>query len=165
MSEDGAEVDAVDVAREDLAAGGEAPAVVVDPEAEPMGGLAHFERAAAHGPDHRPGLGGGALRHRRVEGDHAGGRGVRVAVSTLWRFFDRRRITLKKTAHAAEQERPDVKARWLAWFEAQPELDPSHQMGAGHRPLRHQHVDLPQLCDDLLGLVLSLRHSWHPPKA
>jgi transposase len=23
-------------------------------------------------------------------------RGVRVAVSTLWRFFDRRRITLKK---------------------------------------------------------------------
>ena len=31
----------------------------------------------------------------------------------------------KKTAHAAEQERPDVKARRLAWFEAQPELDPA----------------------------------------
>jgi hypothetical protein len=26
---------------------------------------------------------------------------------------------------ASEQERPDVKARRLAWFEAQPELDPS----------------------------------------
>jgi hypothetical protein len=25
--------------------------------------------------------------------------------------------------------------------------------------------DLPQLRDDLLGLVLSLRHSWHPSKA
>ncbi|PJN92820.1 hypothetical protein CNY89_26230, partial [Amaricoccus sp. HAR-UPW-R2A-40] len=32
-------------------------------------------------------------------------------------------------------------------------------------PLRQQHVDLPQLRDDLLGLVLSLRHSWPPPKA
>ena len=31
----------------------------------------------------------------------------------------------KKSAHAAEQERPDVKARRLAWFEAQPELDPA----------------------------------------
>lgn len=30
----------------------------------------------------------------------------------------------KKTAHAAEQERPDVAARRLAWFEAQPDLDP-----------------------------------------
>ena len=30
----------------------------------------------------------------------------------------------KKTAHAAEQERPDVAARRLAWFEAQPEFDP-----------------------------------------
>jgi transposase len=55
-------------------------------------------------------------------------RGLRVAVSTLWRFFDRRRVTLKNTAHAAEQERPDVKARRLAWFEAQPELDPSRHV-------------------------------------
>ena len=30
----------------------------------------------------------------------------------------------KKTAHAAEQERPDVVARRRAWFDAQPELDP-----------------------------------------
>ena len=30
----------------------------------------------------------------------------------------------KKTAHAAEQERPDVVARRQAWFKAQPQLDP-----------------------------------------
>lgn len=32
----------------------------------------------------------------------------------------------KKTAHASEQERPDVAARRHAWFEAQPDLDPTH---------------------------------------
>ena len=30
----------------------------------------------------------------------------------------------KKTAHAAEQERPDVVARRQAWFDTQPDLDP-----------------------------------------
>ncbi len=30
----------------------------------------------------------------------------------------------KKTAHAAEQDRPDVAARRWAWFESQPDLDP-----------------------------------------
>jgi transposase len=30
----------------------------------------------------------------------------------------------KKTAHAAEQDRPDVAARRWAWFERQPDLDP-----------------------------------------
>jgi transposase len=32
----------------------------------------------------------------------------------------------KKTAHASEQERPDVAARRQAWFDAQPDLDPRH---------------------------------------
>jgi transposase len=32
----------------------------------------------------------------------------------------------KKTAHASEQERPDVAARRHAWFDAQPDLDPEH---------------------------------------
>jgi transposase len=32
---------------------------------------------------------------------------------------------LKKTAHASEQERPDVAARRQAWIDAQPELDPA----------------------------------------
>jgi transposase len=31
----------------------------------------------------------------------------------------------KKTAHAAEQDRPDVKATRQAWFENQPDLDPA----------------------------------------
>ena len=31
----------------------------------------------------------------------------------------------KKTAHASEQERPDILKRREAWFEAQPDLDPS----------------------------------------
>ena len=30
----------------------------------------------------------------------------------------------KKTAHASEQDRPDVKARRQAWFESQLDLDP-----------------------------------------
>ena len=30
----------------------------------------------------------------------------------------------KKTAHAAEQDRPDIAARRQAWFDAQPDLDP-----------------------------------------
>jgi transposase len=46
------------------------------------------------------------------------------APSTIWRFLDRQRVTIKKTAHASEQNRPDVAARREAWFEAQPDLDP-----------------------------------------
>ena len=52
-------------------------------------------------------------------------RGVSAGIGTLWRFFDRRRITYKKkTAHAAEQQRCDVKAACEAWFEGQLDLDP-----------------------------------------
>ena len=43
--------------------------------------------------------------------------GPKVAQSTVWRFFERRGITLKKTAHASEQQRPDVARRCRAWFE------------------------------------------------
>jgi len=31
----------------------------------------------------------------------------------------------KKTAHASEQDRPDVKAKREAWFESQLDLDPT----------------------------------------
>lgn len=52
-------------------------------------------------------------------------RGASFSVSTVWRFFHRRRITVKKkTGHASEQAREDVAARREAWFEAQPDLDP-----------------------------------------
>ena len=50
--------------------------------------------------------------------------GLRVSQSTVWRFFHRRGITFKKTAHASEQQRPDVLRRRRAWLEAQPGLDP-----------------------------------------
>jgi transposase len=43
---------------------------------------------------------------------------------TLRRFFIRHRITRKKTAHASEQDRPDVLKQREAWFAAQLDLDP-----------------------------------------
>ena len=55
-----------------------------------------------------------------LESEH----GVRVSQSTVWRFFHRRGITFKKTAHASEQQRPDVLRRRRAWFETQPALNP-----------------------------------------
>ena len=50
--------------------------------------------------------------------------GASFAPSTVWRFLDRHDLSFKKTAHASEQERPDVAARRQAWFDAQPDLDP-----------------------------------------
>ena len=37
--------------------------------------------------------------------------GTSVEIGTLWGFFDRHRITQKMTAHATEQDRPDVLRR------------------------------------------------------
>ena len=37
--------------------------------------------------------------------------GLRVSQSTVWRFFLRRGITSKKSAHASKQQRPDVLQR------------------------------------------------------
>ncbi|MFA6205265.1 MAG: IS630 family transposase [Methylocystis sp.] len=52
-------------------------------------------------------------------------RGVKASRATLWTFLDRCGLTFKKkTAHASEQDRPDVKARREAWFESQLDLDP-----------------------------------------
>jgi transposase len=51
--------------------------------------------------------------------------GAFVSVSALWRFCRRHQITRKKkTAHAAEQDRPDIRRRREAWFEGQLDLDP-----------------------------------------
>ncbi|MFB9872155.1 IS630 family transposase [Acetobacter farinalis] len=51
--------------------------------------------------------------------------GHHFAIGTLWRFFARHRITWKKkTAHAAEQDRPDILTRRQEWFDTQPDLDP-----------------------------------------
>lgn len=53
-------------------------------------------------------------------------RGASFAPSTVWRFLDRHGITVKKTAHASERQRPDVARRRETWFDAQPDLDPAH---------------------------------------
>src|SRR5881275_2361739 len=52
--------------------------------------------------------------------------GAFVSVSALWRFCRRHQITRKKkTAHAAEQDRPDIRKRREAWFEGQLDRDPA----------------------------------------
>ncbi|WP_342167208.1 IS630 family transposase [Methylobacterium sp. SD21] len=49
-----------------------------------------------------------------------------VGLGTLWAFLDACGLTYKKkTAHATEQDRPDVKVAREAWFEGQPDLDPT----------------------------------------
>jgi hypothetical protein len=53
-------------------------------------------------------------------------RGVRANTGTIWTFLDRCRLTFKtKSAHASEQERPDVLKRREEWFDGQLDLDPS----------------------------------------
>jgi hypothetical protein len=49
--------------------------------------------------------------------------GASFVPSTVWRFLDRHAMTVRKTAGASEQERPDVAARRKAWFNAQHDLD------------------------------------------
>jgi len=52
-------------------------------------------------------------------------RGVRASTGTIWTFLDRCRLTFKKkSAHASEQERPDVLKRREEWFDGQLDLDP-----------------------------------------
>jgi len=50
--------------------------------------------------------------------------GVSAGIATLWRFLNRHAVTLKKTAHAAEQDRADVLRRGWEWFDRQLDLDP-----------------------------------------
>src|SRR5215204_3617295 len=57
-------------------------------------------------------------------------RGVAVGYGSLWRFFARR--AQKKTAHAAEQERPDILRRRQEWFDDQLDLDPARLVPPGH---------------------------------
>ncbi len=50
--------------------------------------------------------------------------GVRVNIAGLWRFFDPTGSRSKESAHAGEQDRPDVLTRREEWFEEQLDLDP-----------------------------------------
>jgi len=52
-------------------------------------------------------------------------RGERTCPSTVWNFLSKHWLThKKKTAHASEQERPDVLARRSAWPKKLSGLDP-----------------------------------------
>jgi transposase len=53
-------------------------------------------------------------------------RGMTASTGTIWTFLDRCELTFKKkSAHAAEQERPDVRQQREDWFEGQLDLDPA----------------------------------------
>jgi transposase len=53
-------------------------------------------------------------------------RAVDASLSTIWTLLDRAGQTFKKkSAHASEQERPDVRQEREAWFEGQLDLDPT----------------------------------------
>ena len=70
-------------------------------------------------------------------------RGVAVAVSTLWRFFARRKITLKKSPGMRRSRTvPTSCSRRHAWFEGQLDLDPARlifidETGASTKMARH----------------------------
>src|SRR3954452_3348413 len=62
----------------------------------------------------------GELQRRLVEE-----RGVRAGIGTIWTFLDRYDLTFKKkSAYAAEQNRPDVREEREDWFEGQLDLEP-----------------------------------------
>ncbi len=91
----------------------------------PLGGDRRSGRIEAHAPlildllERTPDI---TLSELRVELSEAG---VPVSIASLWRFLARRRITLKKkSAHAAEQQRPDILTRRWERFEGQFDLDP-----------------------------------------
>nr|WP_245784290.1 IS630 family transposase [Halomonas korlensis] len=54
-----------------------------------------------------------------VEAEH----GRRVSLATMWKTLGRLGLTLKKTVHAAEQQRPDVAQARRAWAAERPHLD------------------------------------------
>ena len=60
-----------------------------------------------------------------IRGRLAVDKGFAASVSALWRFFERHGISFKKTLHAAEQDRQDVKAARQEWREKQPSIDPA----------------------------------------
>jgi transposase len=96
-------------------------------------------RARPTGGDHRSRLTGHReailtlVAHRsdltlaEIRAELAARHGITVGQTTIWRFFKRHRITVKKKSlHAAEQGRPDVAAARRRFIIRQPALDPKH---------------------------------------
>jgi transposase len=59
---------------------------------------------------------GGRLRREK---------GLSVGLASIWRFFERHRITFKKSARAVEQDREDVRNARERWKAQQGSLDPA----------------------------------------
>ncbi|NKJ02371.1 helix-turn-helix domain-containing protein [Novosphingobium sp. SG707] len=72
--------------------------------------------------------------------------GVVFAPSTIWRFLDRHSMTVKKTAHASEQERPDVLARRRAWFTTITTIGP-----ISRSPVEHQQRHMGTSAHQIMG--------------
>ena len=93
---------------------------------EPQGGdkrSRRIEGACAGDPGRdRPGARHHACRIARAPGRARGGGGPLDAVARLRPAADH----AQKSAHAAEQDLPDVLSRRRAWFESQIDLDPEH---------------------------------------
>ena len=90
--------------------------------------------------------------------------GTSFAASTIWRFLDRHEMTFKKTAHASEQERPDVAVLRQAWFDAQPDLDPAHLVFIDEPELPPRwRVSAAVLCVDSVAARLSRTDIGRPP--
>ncbi|HEX3204633.1 MAG TPA: IS630 family transposase [Propionibacteriaceae bacterium] len=95
-------------------------------------------RARPLGGDHRSRLSGhreavltlvahqSDLTLAEIRAELAARHGIRVGQTTIWRFFERHRITVKKSLHATEQGRPDVAAARRRFIVRQPALDPKH---------------------------------------
>ena len=91
-----------------------------------LGGDRRSGRIEAHAPQILAAGGAHARPHARgAAGRFWPGPVSPSAWQRLWRFLDRHRDhAQKKTAHAAEQNRPDVLKRRWDWFEGQLDLEP-----------------------------------------
>ncbi|MGC2412919.1 MAG: IS630 family transposase [Stellaceae bacterium] len=93
---------------------------------KPQGGDRRSGRLAAEAEFIRQLLAGRPHITLRELREELAARGQPAGISSIWRLLRRLRMTHKKnTTHAAEQERPDVKAARESWREAQPEFDPA----------------------------------------
>ncbi|WP_076611132.1 IS630-like element ISAzs37 family transposase [Azospirillum sp. B510] len=93
-------------------------------QARPMGGdhrsrLSDHREAVLTLVAHQPDL---TLEEIRAELNAR--HGVSVSLGTVWRFLKAQNLTLKKTLHAAEQQRDDVVEARRAFIRRQPALDP-----------------------------------------
>ena len=90
-------------------------------------------------------------------------RSVRAVYGTLWRFFDRRRITVKKDRHVSEPERDDVRAAREVWFEGQPDLDPTRLIFIDETGLNTKMARLRGRCPKGERLFASIPHGHSLP--